>query len=349
MTHIFLIGPYPPPYGGMAIQLQMMAENLEKDDFNITIIKANQDIPHLCKNLKGLKTIINFIFYMWALFKNLPSANVVYILAASNLYFFIIVAPAVLLSKFYKKKVFINYHGGGPQYFFKKFRSFIYYIMRQAKITVPSGYLKKVIRDYLGLDAFIVPNIAYLGLFHYHERNPLYPYFLCTRHFESMYNIPCVIKAFKIISDAFPNAQLGLVGDGSERENLVGLVKNLGITNKVKFYGKLPYEKLPEIYDKYDIFINSSNIDNFPGSILEAFASGLPVVSTNPGGIPYLIKDGETGLLVNVNDHQALAQKAIYLLKNFSFALSMAKKARAECEKYTWEKVRKTLLMVLSC
>lgn len=116
----------------------------------------------------------------------------------------------------------------------------------------------------------------------------------------------------------------------------------------MKFYGRLPHEKLPDIYDQYDILINASNIDNFPSSVVEAFASGLPVVSTNPGGIPYLVKDGEAGLLVNVNDCEALAQKVIFLLENPSFALEMARKARAECEKYKWEKVKKTLLMVIN-
>jgi len=348
MNHICFIGPYPPPYGGMAIQLQTMAENLRKDGFDVTVIKVNQDIPFILKNLKGIRTFINFIYYIHALFKNIPKVDVVYILASSHLYFFVIVAPAVLLSNFYKKKTFINYRGGGPQEFFKRFRPIIYYIMKQVKITVPSGYLKKVIKDYLKLDSYIVPNIAYLDLFSYRERAPLKPYFLCTRHFEPMYNVSCIVKAFKIIAKKFPEAKLGLVGDGLEREKIISLVKQLGISDKVKFYGKLPHEGLPKIYNNYDIFINASNVDNFPGSIVEAFAAGLPVVSTNPGGIPYLVKDGKTGLLVNMNDCGALAQKAIFLLKNPQIAIKIARVARKESEKCRWEKVKKTLLEVIN-
>lgn len=348
MPHICFIGPYPPPYGGMAIQLQTMAENLKKDGFNVTVIKANQDIPPFCKNLKGIRTVINFIFYINTLLKNIPSTDVVYILASSHLYFFAIVMPAVLLSNFYKKKTFINYRGGGPQDFFKKFRPLVRYIMKQTKITVPSGYLEKVIKDYLELNSYIVPNIAYLDLFSYRERNPLKPYFLCTRHFEPMYNIPCVVKAFKIITKKFPEAKLGLVGDGPERKKIVNLVKQLGINDKVKFYGKLPHKELPKIYDNYDIFINASNIDNFPGSIVEAFAAGLPVVSTNPGGIPYLVEDGKTGLLVNINNYEALAKKAIFLLENPQIAIQIARAARKESEKYQWKNVKKKLLEVIS-
>ena len=348
MNHICFIGPYPPPYGGMAIQLQTMAENLKKDGFDVTVIKANQDIPFILKNLKGIRTFTNFAYYIHALFKNIPKVDIVYILASSNLYFFVIVAPAVLLSKLYKKKTFINYRGGGPQGFFKKFRPLIHYIMKQTKITVPSGYLKKVIKEYLGLDSYIVPNIAYLDLFSYRERNPLNPYFLCTRHFEPMYNVTCVIKAFKIIVEKFPKAKLGLVGDGPEREKIMKLVNQLGISDKVKLYGKLPHKGLPKIYNNYDIFINASNVDNFPGSIVEAFAAGLPVVSTDPGGIPYLVKDGKTGLLVNVNDCEALAKKAIFLLKNPQIAIKIARAARKESEKYRWGNVKRRLLEVIN-
>jgi len=327
--------------------MQTLAENFKKDGFRITLIKSNQDIPHMLRNLKGLRTIFNFIFYIRALFGNIPRADVVYIFASSHLYFFLIVMPAVTFSSFCNKKSFVNYHGGAPQTFFSKFHPFVRYIMKQATITVPSDYLKEVIGEYLDLKAFIVPNIAHLNLFKYRERSPLKPYILCTRHFEHAYNIPCVIKAFRIIAERKPGAKLGLVGEGKEKKKIVQLVEDLGLMDKVQFYGCLPNNELPDIYDKYSIFINASKMDNFPLSILEAYASGLPVVSTNPGGIPYLVKDKETGLLVTKNDHLALAKQVIYLLDDPSLALRMAKKARLECEQYSWKMVRKILLELI--
>src|SRR5262249_30857512 len=95
-----------------------------------------------------------------------------------------------------------------------------------------------------------------------------------------------------------------------------------------------------ELYKEADIYLNSSNIDNMPGSILESFSSGLPVVTTDAGGIPYIVKNEETGLLVRRSDSQGLADSAIRLLQNSDLAQKMIMKARAESLRYTWSAVR---------
>ena len=89
-------------------------------------------------------------------------------------------------------------------------------------------------------------------------------------------------------------------------------------------------------------------MDNLPGTIREAFASGLPVVSTNPGGIPYMVENGKTGLSVEKNDCDALAERVIELLKNPELALSLSRNAREECEKYSWDYVKQILIPLLS-
>ncbi|MFX0195823.1 MAG: glycosyltransferase, partial [Candidatus Hodarchaeota archaeon] len=98
---------------------------------------------------------------------------------------------------------------------------------------------------------------------------------------------------------------------------------------------------------EYDIFVNASNVDNMPGAILEAFACGLPVVSTKTGGIPYILEDEVTGLLVNKYDCHAIADKAIQLLEDPELSLRLARNAREECQKYSWESVRPLLLNIL--
>jgi glycosyltransferase involved in cell wall biosynthesis len=98
-----------------------------------------------------------------------------------------------------------------------------------------------------------------------------------------MYNVDCVIKAFKEVHDHFPQSLLGIVGEGGQRKALEKMVRVLGLTDCVIFYGRVEHAEIQNLYDQYDIYINTSNVDNFPGSILEAFASGLPVVSTRGG------------------------------------------------------------------
>jgi glycosyltransferase involved in cell wall biosynthesis len=95
-----------------------------------------------------------------------------------------------------------------------------------------------------------------------------------------------------------------------------------------------------ELCERADIYLNSSNIDNMPGSIIEAYAAGLPVVTTDAGGIPYILTDGETGLMVKRGDHESLAAAAIRLLEDNDLADKLAANALAACRVYSWAAVR---------
>ena len=131
---------------------------------------------------------------------------------------------------------------------------------------------------------------------------------------------------------------LTVVGDGSQRQALETLAAELNL-KQTSFTGRVEHDEILGYYANADVFLNASRIDNQPLSILEAFACGLPVVTTNAGGIPDIVTDGETGFVVDIDDHQTLAQRAMQLLSNDNIAATMTRKAREECRKYTWEVV----------
>jgi glycosyltransferase involved in cell wall biosynthesis len=154
-----------------------------------------------------------------------------------------------------------------------------------------------------------------------------------------MYNVACVIKAFSLIQKRYENASLMIAGDGAEKERLCRLARDLDLKN-VEFVGPVPQDAMPALYAKADIYLNASNIDNMPNSIIEAFAAGTLVISTNAGGIPYVVTDGENGYLVERDDHRAMAEKAINALENHDPAQRIIANAFTESAKYTWENVR---------
>ena len=125
-----------------------------------------------------------------------------------------------------------------------------------------------------------------------------------------------MLRAFAIIQQRLPEARLIVAGDGSQRAPLEHLARELGLRN-TEFTGQVRHERVVELYDAADIYLNGSEIDNQPLSILEAFACGLPVVTTDAGGIPFVVTGGETGFLVKRGDYEAMAAGAYASVRGF--------------------------------
>jgi glycosyltransferase involved in cell wall biosynthesis len=153
-----------------------------------------------------------------------------------------------------------------------------------------------------------------------------------------MYNVECILRAFRIVRGKFPQAILGIAGAGSEESRLRERVREWQLKG-VRFYGTVPHRQLPALYAEHDIFVNASNVDNFPGALLEAACSGLPIVTTRAGGIPDMIRDHETGLLVNLNDHEALANGVLECLEEQDLARNLARRARTWVEQFAWANI----------
>ena len=180
-------------------------------------------------------------------------------------------------------------------------------------MVVPSGYLVEMFREH-GLQAKTVPNFADLGQFSYRTRQLLKPNLICARSLEPYYGIDVVVRAFGRVQEEFPEARLCVLGDGALRAEISDLIRALELKH-VELAGAVSRERIGHFYDQADIWVNASWVDNMPVSLLEAFASGIPVVSTAPGGIKDIVDHERTGLLCAPGDWQSLAEGIIRLLK----------------------------------
>jgi glycosyltransferase involved in cell wall biosynthesis len=163
---------------------------------------------------------------------------------------------------------------------------------------------------------------------------------------EPLYNVECILKAFRLIQNRFHESSLTILGEGSQKQYLMDATARLALKN-VHFAGRVERNTIESYYENHDILLNSSNIDNLPLSILEAFASGLPVVSTEAGGIPSMITNQKTGLLVKLDDYESLAAKAIELIENPHLSQTIAKQAYNEVKReYSWQVIRSKWLKV---
>jgi glycosyltransferase involved in cell wall biosynthesis len=145
-----------------------------------------------------------------------------------------------------------------------------------------------------------------------------------------------------LLKETHKNASLCMVGpdkDGSLNQSKK-MAKQLGVAKSVTFTGVLQKKQWHQLSENYDVFINTTNIDNMPVSIVEAMALGLPVVSTDAGGLPYLIENGVDGLLIPVKDENKMAEAIEMLLSNAEKAGELTRNARKKAEEFDENSVK---------
>jgi glycosyltransferase involved in cell wall biosynthesis len=153
------------------------------------------------------------------------------------------------------------------------------------------------------------------------------------------------VRAFAEVQKEYPEAQLDLVGKGPLERRIRDLVGQLKLSN-VNLLGVASRQEIGRVYDRADIFVNASNLDNMPVSVLEAFAAGTPVVTTEPQGMKYVVEHERTGLLSQPGDANALAQNVLRVLKDSELASRLAQNAFEESSRYSWGVVREQWLRV---
>ena len=325
--------------GGQAVQAERLIRHLQNEpSLRVAFLPINPRLPGILRKLQSIKyvrTVTTSILYILNLLREVRKYDVIHIFSASYLSFLIAPTPAILVSKLYGKKILLNYHSGEAEDHLQRWPRTTIPILRLVdKVVVPSEYLVRVFAKF-GIEACPIFNIIDLDQFEFRQRTPLRPVFLSNRNLEAHYGVDCVLRAFADIQREIPEAVLTVVGDGSQREALENLASELHL-QRTTFTGRVEHDEINRQYYASDIYLNASKIDNQPLSILEAFACGLPVVTTDAGGIPDIVTDEITGFLAPIGHYESLAAHALKLLTHQEIATAMTERARSECTRYTW-------------
>ncbi|PRX46283.1 glycosyltransferase family 4 protein [Salegentibacter salegens] len=233
-------------------------------------------------------------------------------------------------------------HGGGLPRRLKKNPQLSASLFKNAKLNiVPSRYLFEVFQQAGFTNLKYIPNSIFLQDYPFKLRKNLKPKLFWVRAFAEIYNPMLAIKVLEALLIDYPDAELCMVGP--EKDKSYKECVNYAEKNKlpVKFTGKLTKSEWTALSKDYDIFLNTTNVDNTPVSLIEAMALGFPIVSTNVGGIPYLLQNKKTGLLVPLNEKTAMLNAIKELLQNPNLAESLSQNARRQAENFDWEIVKK--------
>ena len=327
--------------GGQGVQAAALAASLRAEGAEVTFIPIDPRFPPSLRWLRRwpyARTLLNQTLYLPSL-AGLRRADVAHIFSASYGSFLLAPAPAITTARALRKRVVLHYHSGEADDHLARWGALVHPWLRLVdEIVVPSDYLRGVFERH-GYRARVIRNIVDLSRFRYRDRIPLRPRLLSTRNLEPCYRVDITLRAFAILKGRHPEATLTIAGYGSEEAGLRRLAARLGVDG-IRFVGRIEPEAMPALCDEADIFVNSSVVDNQPVSILEAFASGLPVVSTPTGDIPAMVRDGETGLLVAAAAPEETARAVAELLEQPQRALLMTRRARREVGEYAWPSVR---------
>lgn len=339
---VALVAPSLRYVGGQSVQASLLLRYWKNDpEVEVKFVPVDPLPGKFLRwvlQVRFMRTVVREPLYLLNLYRELRDVDVVHAFSASYSSFLLAPVPALLIGQRLGKRVLINYRSGEAEDHFLRSRIATRLLAAADARVVPSGYLRRIFLDF-GLKTEVIPNIIDGEQFRYRDRYPIRPRLICSRGFHPYYRPDLVVRAFRLVKDTFPEATLTMLGSGPTEVGTRNLVNQLNLQD-VEFPGAVSRQDIGRFYDSTDIFVNASNVDNMPVSILEAYGAGTPVVSTAPEGIRYIVEHERTGLLCKLDDYQALAANVVRLLRNPDLARKLAQQGRLEARRYQWQSIR---------
>ncbi|WP_299052954.1 glycosyltransferase family 4 protein [uncultured Polaribacter sp.] len=305
----------------------VLSDLLEKEGYIVYKSSSKQN-----KVLRILDMVFSF-------FKNKRKVNYILIDTYStyNFYYAFIISQ---LARIYSVKYITILHGGNLPYRISNSKWLSKLIFKNSyKNIAPSNYLKIEFEKH-GFITDLIPNILEVEKYQFKKRDVLAPKLLWVRAFKHIYNPTLAIKVFKEVKSKYKSAKLCMIGPfvDSSYNQCLSLVKKYNLEDSIEFTGVLLKEEWHKKSEDFDIFLNTTDFDNTPVSVMEAMALGLPVISTNVGGIPYLLENKKDALLVEKNNSKMFYNAVILLLKNENKQIIY--NARKKVESFKWKNLK---------
>lgn len=339
---VLLFGPANEILGGQSVQAQRLMTLLGSvPGIEMRFQAINPAFPpgfRWLKRIPFVRTAMTMLCYLPQMVARSVSADILHIFSAGLYSYTMWTIPATVVGKLLGKKVIINYRDGQAEEHLRDFRSAKPTLGWADVIVGNTGYIADVFARF-AIPARAIFNVIDSSSFIYRKRSKLRPAILTNRILEPIYNIECILRAFKQVLDRYPEATLTIAHVGPSGPHLEAYAANLGLRN-YKFVGKIPHGEMPKLYDEADIYVTTPNVDCMPGSLLECMASGLPIIATEAGGIPYIVTHNSTALLVKLDDAEAVTRNIFRLLEDPALVERITDEARREVEKYRGELVR---------
>lgn len=241
-----------------------------------------------------------------------------------------------------RKPYVLTLHGGNLPGFAERHPLRVRRLLQSAAcVTAPSRYLAEQMREYAP-EIRVLPNPIDVKSYPFALRRSPRPRLMWLRAFHEIYHPAMAIVVAEELCETAPDVQLTMVGpdkgDGSFHRTQEAVFR-ARLEDRCRFVGPVSKADVPQWLAQGDIFLNTTSIDNTPVTVLEAMACGLCVVSTNVGGMPYLVKDDHDALLVPPDDPKAMTAAVRRLLEEPNVAERLSRNGREKAEDHDWSRV----------
>ena len=222
----------------------------------------------------------------------------------------------------------------------RKRRLYPYLLARAERLTTASHYLARVVENYLPAPRTI--DVVPFGV----DPDQFRPAPLpadelrigSLRHLEPVYGLDILMEAVARLGEAGAHATLHIAGSGSQHSALLAQARRLGLLGRINLLGRVAHAAAPAFLQSLSVYANPSRSESFGVAALEAQACAIPVVATNVGGLPEVVRDGETGLLVPPEEPGKLAEALLTLIRDPERRVRMGHAGRAwVLERYCWQ------------
>ncbi|MGQ9918987.1 MAG: glycosyltransferase family 4 protein [Bryobacteraceae bacterium] len=247
------------------------------------------------------------------------------------------------------KRVVLALHGGRLPEFAARHGARVERLLAAADAVVaPSGYLRDALARWRA-GIVVLPNAIELERYPFRLRARVAPRLVWLRSFHQIYRPEMAVEVLERVRRRHGEARLTMYG--ADKDGSLGrcqeVARRLGVEAAVEFRGAIPKERVGAALAEADVFLNTTEVDNAPVSVLEAMACGLCVVSTAVGGVPYLVEDGVEGLLTRPGDADGMAEVVLRLMEDKALCARLSAAARRRAERHSWKVVLPRWLEVL--
>ena len=303
-----------------------LAQRLKKNGYHVITVSAREN------------QVLRLLDMLWITFSKRRQYQLAQIDVFSGKAFIFAEACAALLTRL-KKPFILTLHGGRLPEFSMLYPHRVKHLLINAAVVVtPSLFLQNGLASFRS-DIKLIPNPINLDATIYRRRDHIKPNLIWVRAFHEIYNPILAVQVLNVLKARFPEMNLTMIGpdkgDGS-LEHLLASAEELQIMDRLRVIQGVPHHEIPSLLDRADIFINTSNYDTSPRSLVEAMGNGLCIVTTNVGGIPYLVSDHQEALLVPPRRIDAMSDAIQLLLTNYDLAAKLSYQARKKAEKFDW-------------